>query len=103
MVINLVLYWARGHREPRFLATSLGDPQVAVRMHRRRLSTEQYFKDGKQRFGLKRSSVTTTDRLRRPLLGLLPACSLLVLAELRVTPSFRLRVCSPGKLGILHA
>lgn len=31
-VINLILYWARGHREPWYLATSLTDPRQAVRM-----------------------------------------------------------------------
>ena len=33
VVINLVLYWARGHREPWYLATSLADPRKAVRMY----------------------------------------------------------------------
>ena len=35
---------------------------------------EQYFRDGKQRFGLNRSTVTTTDRLQRLLVALLLAC-----------------------------
>ena len=64
VVINLVLYWARGHREPWYLATSVTDPRQAVRMYRKRMQPEQYFKDGKQRFGLNRSTVTTTDRLQ---------------------------------------
>ena len=102
VVINLVLYWARGHREPWYLATSLTDPHQAVRMYRRRMQPEQYFKDGKQRFGLNRSTVTTTDRLQRLLVGLLLACCLLILAGLRASPSFRRQVCSRGKLGILH-
>ena len=63
---------------------------------------EQYFRDGKQRFGLNRSTVTTTDRLQRLLVALLLACCLLILAGLQVSPAFRRRVCSRGKLGILH-
>ena len=102
VVINLVLYWARGHREPWYLATSLTNPRQAVRMYRKRMQPEQYFKDGKQRFGLNRSTVTTTDRLQRLLVGLLLACCLLILAGLRASPTFRRQVCSRGKLGILH-
>ena len=107
-VINLVLYWARGHREPWYLATSLSDPRQAVRMYRKRMQPEQSvsfyaaFKDGKQRFGLNRSTVTTTDRLQRLLVGLLLACCLLILAGVRASPSFRRQVCSRGKLGILN-
>ena len=102
VVINLVLYWARGHREPWYLATSLADPRQAVRMYRKRMQPEQYFKDGKQRFGLNRSTVTTTDRLQRLLVGLLLACCLLILAGMRASPHFRRQVCSRGRLGILH-
>ena len=102
VVINLVVYWARGHREPWYLTTSLTDPCQAVRMYRKRMQPEQYFKDGKQRFGLNRSTVTTTDRLQRLLVGLLQACCLLILAGLRTSRSFRRPVCSQGKLGILN-
>ncbi len=101
-MINLVLNWARGHREPWFLATSLTDPRQAVRMYRRLMQPEQYFKDGKQRFGLDRSTVTTTDRLQRLLVALLLACCLLILVGMRVSPSFRRRVCSRGRLSILN-
>ena len=102
VVINLALYWARGHREPWYLATSLTDPRKAVRMYRKRMQPEQYFKDGKQRFGLNHSTVTTTDRLQRLLVALLLACCLLILAGMRASPTFRRQVCSRGKLGILH-
>ena len=44
VVINLALYWARGRREPWYLATSLTNPRQAVRMYRRRMQPEQYFK-----------------------------------------------------------
>ena len=54
--------------------------------------------DGKQRFGLNRSTVTTTSRLQRLLL----ACCLLILAGLRASPTFRRQVCSRGKLSILN-
>ena len=57
---NPVWYWARGHRERWYPATSLADPRPAGRMYRRRMPPEQYFQDGKQRFGLDRSAVTTT-------------------------------------------
>ena len=101
-VINLILYWARGHREPWYLASSLTDPRQAVRMYRKRMQPEQYFKDGKQRFGLNRSTVTTTHRLQRLLVGLLLACCLLILAGVRASPTFRRQVCSRGKLGTLN-
>ena len=104
-VINLVLYWARGHREPWYLATSLTNPHQAVRMYRKRMQPEQYFKDGEQRFGLNRSTVTTTERLQSAsggLVGLLLACCLLILVGKRVSPTFRRRVCSRGKLGVLN-
>ena len=102
VVINLILYWARGHREPWYLATSLTNPRQAVRMYRKRMQPEQYFKDGKQRVGLNRSTVTTTARLHRLLVGLLLACCLLILLGMRATHSFRQQVCSRGKLGILN-
>ncbi len=71
-------------------------------MYRRRMQPEQYFKDGKQRFGLDRSTVTTTDRLQRLLVGLLLARCLLILVGIRVSPSFRRQICSRGKLGTLN-
>ena len=71
-------------------------------MYRKRMQPEQYFRDGKQRFGLNQSTVTTTDRLQRLLVGLALACRLLILLRMRVSPSFRRQVCSRGNLGILH-
>ena len=53
------------------LGCHLDDPRQAVRMYRKRMQPEQYFKDGKQRFGLNRSTVTTTHRLQRLLVALL--------------------------------
>ena len=107
VVINLIRYWARGHREPWYPATSLTDPRQAVRMYRKRMQPEQYFKDGKQRFGLNRSTVTTTHPLQSAsggLVALLLACCLLILAGVRASasPTFRRQVCSRGKLGILN-
>ena len=58
--------------------------------------------DGKQRFGLDRSTVTTTHRLQRLLVALLLACCLLILLGMRVSSSFRRQVCSRGELGILN-
>lgn len=45
VITNLVRYWARGQQEPWFLATSLDNPQLAVRMYQRRMQPEQYFKN----------------------------------------------------------
>ena len=50
VMVNLVLYWGRGHREPWYLATSLPDANVAARHYRQRMQPEQYFRDGKQYF-----------------------------------------------------
>ena len=41
VVINPILYWAQGHREPWYLATSLTNPRQAVRMYRKRMQPEQ--------------------------------------------------------------
>ena len=90
VVINPVLYWARGHRDPWYLATSLAAPHQVAQMYRKRMKPERYFKDGKQHFGLNRSTVATTGRLQR------------LLAGVRASPAFRRQVCSRGKLGILH-
>ena len=88
-----------------FLATSLTNPRQAVRMYRKRMQPEQYFKDGKQRFGLNRSTATTTDRLQTASggrVGLLLASCLLILLGVRSSPTFRRQVCSRGNLGILR-
>ena len=61
--MNLALYWARGHQEPWYLATSLPDAKVAVGQYRKRMQPEQYFRDGKQYFALDRGTATTTARL----------------------------------------
>ena len=88
VVINLILYWARGQAVvPGYLPDR--------KMYRRRMQPEQYFRDGKQRFGLSRSTVTTTHRLQRLLVALLLACCLLILAGMRASPTFRNR-CAPG-------
>ncbi len=110
MIINLILYWAQGHREPWYLATSLADPGRAVRMYRKRMQPEHHIKRlpraatrgaqatlqaGSEHGAHHRPTATV-------LVGLLLACRLLVLAGLRVSPTFRRQVCSRGKPGILH-
>ena len=102
VVINLVLYGPRGHREPGYLATSLVDSRRAVRMYRKRMQPEQYFKDGKQSFGLNRSALITPDWLQRLLVALLLASCLLVLAGMRASPTFRRSMCSRRNLDTLH-
>ena len=99
---NLILFWGARHAQAWYLATSLSDPKLAVKMYRRRMQPEQYFRDGKQRFDLDSTTVTTSSRLQRLLLGVLIACAVLVIVGMRVSPSFRRRVCSWGKLGVLH-
>lgn len=71
-------------------------------MYRRRMQPEQYFKDGKQRFALDRSTVTTTARLQRLLVAVLLACCLLILAGMKAPTAFRRQVSSWGKLSLLH-
>ena len=102
VVINLVLYWARGHREPWYLATSLTDPRQAVRMYRKTDATRTVLQGRQATLRARRSTVTTTDRLQRLLVALLLACCLLILAGMLASPTFRRHVCSRGKLGILH-
>ena len=92
-VMNLVLYWGKGHREVWYLATSLGDAKLSVDNYRQRMQPEQYFRDGKQYCALDGAKVTTPERLQRLLVGLLPA-------GLQVPWRFRWQVCSWGKLGL---
>lgn len=66
------------------------------------MQPEQYFKDGKQRFDLAESTVSTVGRLERLLLALVLACALLILVALRLPGTFRHQVGSWGRLGILH-
>lgn len=99
---NLVLYWGAGHKEPWYLATSLSDPKLAVRMYRKRMQPEQYFRDGKQRLDLDSATVMTSSRMRRLMVAVVLACCLLILTAIRVSWGFRRQVCSWGKLGILH-
>ena len=100
--MNLALYWGLGHREPRYLATSLSDAKVAARHYRQRMQREQCFRDGKQYFALDRGTAKTTERLGRMLVGLLLACCLLLSVGRQASWQFRRRVCSWGKLGLLR-
>lgn len=99
---NLVLFWGAGHDEPWYLATSLSDPRLAVRMYRRRMQPEQYFRDGKQRLELDSATVTTTSRLQRLLVAVVLVCNMLILAGMRVSPTFRKQICSWGRMSVLH-
>ena len=56
VVVNLILYWGRGHQYPWYLATLLSDAKVAVRHYRQRMQPEQCFRDGKQYFALDQGS-----------------------------------------------
>ena len=49
---NLVLFRGSGYKEAWYLATSLSDGRQAVKMYRKRMQPEQYFRDGKQRMSL---------------------------------------------------
>ena len=68
----------------------------------KRMQPEQYFKDGKQRFDMDSTTVTTSGRLGRLLLGVAIACVALILVGMRASASFRRKVCSWGRLGVLH-
>ena len=92
-MVNLVLYWGKGHREAWYLATSLGDARLAVDKYRQRMQPEQYFRDVKRYFELDCARVTTADWWQRLLMGLL-------LAGRRAPWRFRRRVCSWGRLGL---
>ena len=43
VAVNLALYRGRGHREPRYPATSLSDARLAMRQYRQPAPTGQYF------------------------------------------------------------
>lgn len=46
-VTNIVIHWARGEKEPWFLATNLLSPHGAIRLYRRRMWIEEMFGDMK--------------------------------------------------------
>lgn len=102
VAVNLALYWGTGHKEPWYLATTLSDARLAVKKYRMRMQPEQYFRDGKQRLDLDATTVTTSSRLQRLLVGVLIACAILILVGMRAPPAFRRQVCSWGRLGVLH-
>ena len=102
VVVNLVLYWGARHKEPWYLATTLSDAHLAVKMYRMRMQPEQYFRDGKQRFDLDAATVTTSRRLQRLLVGVLMACAILIVVGMKAPSTFRRQVCSWGRLGVLH-
>ena len=94
-VVNLTFCWGKGHKEPWYLATGLGDSKLSVDKYRQRMQLEQYF-------ALDSATVTTPARLLRLLVGLTLGCCVPLLAGLRVPWQFRRRVCLWGKLGLLR-
>lgn len=107
VVVNLVLCWGSGHKEPWHLATSLSDAPLAVKMHRKRMQPERYFRDGKRRFDLDSTTVSSSRRLQRLLAGVLLARAILILVGLilvgmKAPASFRRQARSWGRLGVLH-
>ena len=74
--MNLALCLGRGHKEPWYLATGLGDSKLAVDKYRQRMQLEQYFRDRKQYLALDSATVTMRSRL---LVGLALGCGVLLL------------------------
>ena len=67
----------KGKQQPKATpAKAKQTPKAKKSQRPERMQSEQYFKDGKQHRGLNRSTVTTTDRLQRLLVGLLACCIL---------------------------
>jgi hypothetical protein len=63
---NLVLHWAKGEKEPWYLATNLYEPRAALRLYRRRMWLEEMFGDIKGHgFDLERSRLRHFLRLSR--------------------------------------
>jgi hypothetical protein len=63
---NLVLHWARGEKEPWFLASNLPEPRAVLQRYRRRMWLEEMFGDMKSNgFDLERSRLRHFLRLSR--------------------------------------
>jgi hypothetical protein len=63
---NLVLHWAKGEKEPWYLASNLREPRAVLRLYRRRMWLEEMFGDMKGHgFDLERSRLRHFLRLSR--------------------------------------
>jgi len=63
---NLVLHWAKGEKEPWYLASNLPEPRAVLRLYRRRMWLEEMFGDMKGHgFDLERSRLRHFLRLSR--------------------------------------
>jgi hypothetical protein len=63
---NLVLFWAKGEKEPWYLASNWSEPRAIVRLYRRRMWLEEMFGDMKGNgFDLERSRLRHFLRLSR--------------------------------------
>jgi len=78
--VSLVLAW-RG-KEPWYLVTNPGDPAEALRLYRRRMVIEEFFRDCKRELGLRKAQVRQWHRLDGLLLALLVVYLLLALLGL---------------------
>ena len=54
------------------------------------------------RFDLDSTTVASSNRLQRLVVGALLACAILILSGMRPSPSFRRQVYSWGRIGVLH-
>jgi hypothetical protein len=86
--VNILAAWRSGHRETWLLVTTLSDPAAAYQLYAQRMRVEQLFRDAKSHFHLRRSRLTTTDRLSRLLMILTLALWWLAFLVRRIPQQF---------------
>lgn len=99
--VNLLAAWRPGHREPWLLVTTLVDPRLAYELYAQRMRVEQLFRDAKSHFGLRRTRLTTTDRLSRLLMVVTLALWWLAFVVRRIAKAFEALVRGRGALSFV--
>lgn len=99
--VNILAAWKSGHREPWLLVTTLSDPAVAYRLYAQRMRVEQLFRDMKSHFALRKSRLTTTDRMSRLLMVLTLALWWLAMLARRIPQEFEAFVRGRGPMSFV--
>jgi len=99
--VNVLAAWRTGHREPWLLVTNLPDPRATYRLYAQRMRVEQLFRDAKSHFQLRKSRLTTTDRLSRLLMVLMLALWWLAFLVRRIPHQFEALVRGRGPVSFV--
>ncbi|QTA84175.1 transposase [Desulfonema magnum] len=68
--VTVVVWWAKGNKEPIYLVTNMRSPWEACQYYSKRFRIETFFSDQKSRgFNIHKSHISDPDRLRRLMIG----------------------------------